>query len=89
VLARVQKTGDLFEPVQKLKQKLPDLSGLAGGSGPEKEDKKKISVPAGARSSPTKKPAATTNPTAKSKTQTKRTTATAKKTTEKAITRAR
>jgi bifunctional non-homologous end joining protein LigD len=84
VLARVQKTGDLFEPVQKLKQKLPELSGLAGGSGSEKEDKKKISVPTGARSSPTKKTAATTNPKAKSKTQTKRTTATAKKTTKKA-----
>src|SRR6202030_1035318 len=83
VLARVQKTGDLFEPVQKLKQKLPELSGLAGESGSEKEDKKKISVVAGARSSPTKT-AATTNPTAKSKTQTKRTTATARKTAKKA-----
>jgi bifunctional non-homologous end joining protein LigD len=89
VLARVEKLGDLFEPVQKLKQKLPELSGLVGESGSEKEDKKKISVAAGARSRPTKKTAATTNPTAKSKTQTKRTTATAKKTTKKAITRAR
>jgi bifunctional non-homologous end joining protein LigD len=32
VLARVQKMGDLFEPVQTLKQKLPQLSGLLGGS---------------------------------------------------------
>jgi bifunctional non-homologous end joining protein LigD len=31
VLARVQKMGDLFEPVQTLKQKLPQLSGLVGG----------------------------------------------------------
>jgi bifunctional non-homologous end joining protein LigD len=29
VLARVEKMGDLFEPVQKLKQKLPQLAGLA------------------------------------------------------------
>src|ERR1700733_4958684 len=32
VLARVEKVGDLFEPVQKLKQKLPQLSGLAAES---------------------------------------------------------
>jgi bifunctional non-homologous end joining protein LigD len=32
VLARVEKMGDLFEPVQTLKQKLPDLSGLLGGA---------------------------------------------------------
>jgi bifunctional non-homologous end joining protein LigD len=36
VLARVEKIGDLFEPVQKLKQKLPQLEGLAGAA--EKED---------------------------------------------------
>ncbi len=29
VLARVEKRGDLFAPVQKLKQKLPQLAGLA------------------------------------------------------------
>jgi bifunctional non-homologous end joining protein LigD len=29
VLARVEKMGDLFEPVQKLKQKLPQLAGFA------------------------------------------------------------
>jgi bifunctional non-homologous end joining protein LigD len=33
VLARVEKMGDLFAPVQKLKQKLPQLAGLDGGSG--------------------------------------------------------
>jgi bifunctional non-homologous end joining protein LigD len=40
VLARVEKMGDLFEPVQKLKQKFPDLSGLLGGATGEgsKED---------------------------------------------------
>ncbi len=32
VLARVEKMGDLFEPVQKLKQKLPQLTGLAEAS---------------------------------------------------------
>jgi bifunctional non-homologous end joining protein LigD len=39
VLARVEKMGDLFEPVQKLKQKLPDLHGL--GAGPEEGEKGK------------------------------------------------
>ena len=31
--------GDLFEPVQKLKQKLPDLHGL--GAGPKGDEKEK------------------------------------------------
>jgi bifunctional non-homologous end joining protein LigD len=51
VLARVKKMGDLFEPVQTLKQKLPQLSGLVGdpsvGSSAEKE-KKGIAIAAGA-----------------------------------------
>lgn len=33
VLARVEKMGDLFEPVLKLKQKLPRLPGLEKGEG--------------------------------------------------------
>jgi bifunctional non-homologous end joining protein LigD len=37
VLARVEKMGDLFEPVQKLKQKLPQLGGFSAASGTEKE----------------------------------------------------
>jgi bifunctional non-homologous end joining protein LigD len=39
VLARVEKMGDLFEAVHKLKQKLPQLAGLAAGPemGSEKE----------------------------------------------------
>jgi bifunctional non-homologous end joining protein LigD len=37
VLARVEKMGDLFEPVQKLKQKLPQLEGLSAASETEKE----------------------------------------------------
>src|SRR6202051_839790 len=57
VLARVEKMGDLFEPVQKLKQKLPELSGLAGGpsslgsSSTEREEEKgsKVVSASGAR----------------------------------------
>jgi bifunctional non-homologous end joining protein LigD len=36
VLKRVEKMGDLFEPVLKLRQKLPQLAGL--GAGAEKEE---------------------------------------------------
>jgi bifunctional non-homologous end joining protein LigD len=44
VLARVVKMGDLFAPVQTLKQKLPELSGLPGGStGMESTVKEQIS----------------------------------------------
>src|SRR5271154_550760 len=39
VLSRVEKLGDLFDPVQKLKQKLPQLAGLAPESTKEKEKK--------------------------------------------------
>jgi bifunctional non-homologous end joining protein LigD len=38
VLARVEKLGDLFEPVLKLKQKLPQLATLDVESEKEKED---------------------------------------------------
>jgi bifunctional non-homologous end joining protein LigD len=37
VLARVEKMGDLFEPVQKLKQKLPQLAGLATEAPADRE----------------------------------------------------
>jgi bifunctional non-homologous end joining protein LigD len=37
VLARVEKMGDLFEPVLKLKQKLPQLSGVDAASETEEE----------------------------------------------------
>ncbi len=50
VLARVEKMGDLFEPVQKLKQKLPQLAGLATAS--EKEEDKGISIAAQAEARP-------------------------------------
>jgi len=35
VLARVERMGDLFEPVLKLKQRLPQLSGVAAGAESE------------------------------------------------------
>ena len=35
VLERVAKMGDLFEPVKKLKQKLPRLQGIADEAGPD------------------------------------------------------
>jgi bifunctional non-homologous end joining protein LigD len=49
VLARVQKMGDLFAPVQKLKQALPQLAGLA--ATPENEDES-ISIAAQAQARP-------------------------------------
>src|SRR5208282_1151849 len=42
VLARVEKMGDLFEPVLKLKQTLPHLAGAVAGS--EKEEGEVISI---------------------------------------------
>jgi hypothetical protein len=50
VLARVEKMGDLFAPVQKLKQKLPQLAGLAAGA--EKEEDEGISIAAQAEARP-------------------------------------
>ncbi len=44
VLARVDKMGDLFEPVQKLKQKLPHLAGL--GAESEEKEEQAISIAA-------------------------------------------
>src|SRR5271169_1883579 len=38
VLARVEKMGDLFEPVPKLKQKLPQLTGLAASEKEEDDE---------------------------------------------------
>ena len=67
VLARVEKMGDLFEPVQKLKQKLPQLAGLAAGS--EKEEDEGISIAAQdeARPSAEKKRSKKTKKTTKTK----------------------
>jgi bifunctional non-homologous end joining protein LigD len=56
VLARVEKMGDLFEPVQKLKQKLPQLAGLAPESAKEKEKREEkreaVSIAAQAEARP-------------------------------------
>jgi bifunctional non-homologous end joining protein LigD len=54
VLARVEKMGDLFEPVLKLKQKLPQLAGLAASSEmeSEKEEEEGISIAAQAEARP-------------------------------------
>jgi bifunctional non-homologous end joining protein LigD len=57
VLARVEKMGDLFDPVQRLKQKLPQLAGLAPASEKEKEEHEAINIAAqpGARPRPIRK----------------------------------
>jgi bifunctional non-homologous end joining protein LigD len=58
VLARVEKKGDLFAPVQELKQKLPELSGLAAAPEEAVAEKgrvaasKKITIAAQAESKP-------------------------------------
>jgi bifunctional non-homologous end joining protein LigD len=52
VLARVEKMGDLFAPVQKLKQKLPQLVGLAVES--EREEDEGTSL--GAQAAPQPRP---------------------------------
>ena len=49
-LKRVEKIGDLFEPVLKLKQKLPQLAGL--GAGVEKEEAAGVALAAQAESRP-------------------------------------
>src|SRR6202790_112125 len=67
VLARVEKMGDLFEPVQKLKQKLPQLAGL---SAPSEENQKagiSIAPQAEARPSAEKKTSKKTKKTTKTK----------------------
>jgi len=50
VLARVEKMGDLFDPVLKLQQKLPQLAGVSAAS--EKEEDEGISVAAQAEARP-------------------------------------
>ena len=60
VLARVEKMGDLFEPVQKLKQKLPQLSGLtaqssAGSEAAIHDSKPRTAPKKAAKKSPAKK----------------------------------
>ena len=54
VLARVEKMGDLFEPVQTQKQNLPQLAGLAAASEleSEKEETEGIGIAARAEARP-------------------------------------
>ena len=65
VLARVGKMGDLFEPVLKLKQQLPQLAGVSAAS--EKEEDEAISVAA----QPEARPRPEKRTTTKTKTKTK------------------
>jgi bifunctional non-homologous end joining protein LigD len=67
VLARVGKMGDLFEPVQKLNQKLPQLAGLAAGSEKEEDEVIGIAAQAEARPSAEKKTLKKTKKTTKTK----------------------
>src|ERR1700688_3828857 len=55
VLARVEKMGDLFEPVQKLKQKVPQLAGLTAESGEKENESISIAAQAKEQSRPEKK----------------------------------
>src|SRR5437868_1179571 len=75
VLARVEKMGDLFEPVQKLKQKLPQLEGLAAGpemeSEKEKEEDEGISIASQAEAPPRAEKQMPKTPTKKTKTKAK------------------
>jgi bifunctional non-homologous end joining protein LigD len=67
VLARVEKMGDLFEPVQKLKQKLPQLAGLAAGSEKEEDEGTSLAAQAEARPSAEKKTSKKTKKTTTTK----------------------
>jgi bifunctional non-homologous end joining protein LigD len=62
VLDRVQKMGDLFEPVRTLKQKLPKLDGIAKGAAPEE----RLELAAQADERGTKKAKKSTKPTRRS-----------------------
>jgi bifunctional non-homologous end joining protein LigD len=66
VLARVEKMGDLFEPVQKLKQKLPQLAGLAAESEEKQKESISIAAQAEAPRAQKKTPPKTTKTEAKS-----------------------
>jgi bifunctional non-homologous end joining protein LigD len=67
VLARVEKMGDLFGPVLKLKQKLPQLAGVPAAS--EKEEDEGVSIAAQAEARP--RPERKTKPKTKTKTKAK------------------
>src|SRR5580704_3840692 len=67
VLARVEKMGDLFAPVQKLKQELPQLAGLAAGAEKEEDEGISIAAQAEARPSAEKKTSKKTKKTTQTK----------------------
>jgi bifunctional non-homologous end joining protein LigD len=68
VLLRVEKMGDLFEPVQKLKQQLPQLAGLAAAeTDPKKDAGKSLSIAAEPEAQPHSKKKATKKKAAKAK----------------------
>jgi bifunctional non-homologous end joining protein LigD len=80
VLARVDKFGDLFEGVLKLKQKMPAVEGLAGNNGGGSSTKAATkAVPATTAPAKTTAVAKAAAPAAKKKTAAKRTAATKKK----------
>ncbi|MFZ0688072.1 MAG: non-homologous end-joining DNA ligase [Terriglobales bacterium] len=54
VLARVEKMGDLFEPVLKLKQKLPQLTGLGATPEEREAEESSVNIPSEARRRPEK-----------------------------------
>jgi bifunctional non-homologous end joining protein LigD len=61
VLKRVEKMGDLFEPLLKLKQKLPQLAGL--GAEVEKKEAAGVALAAQAESRPRAKKSKTASRT--------------------------
>lgn len=66
VLARVEKMGDLFEPVRTLKQKLPQLEGLATPSETREGESSSLAPEAQAPPRAGKKTGKTTTPKGKS-----------------------
>ena len=67
VLARVEKMGDLFGPVLKLKQKLPQLAGVPAASEKEEDEGVSIAAQAEARPRPERKTKPKTKPKTKAK----------------------
>ena len=67
VLERVQKMGDLFEPVQSLKQKLPKLAGFEEIGPPEMEEGLELAAQAGGSTKTKKRPGSARGSAAKKK----------------------
>jgi bifunctional non-homologous end joining protein LigD len=74
VVARSEKMGDLFEPVLKLKQKLPDVKGLLAGGGeaaPKANEPERIDLAAQADARPARSTGGETKKAATKKTDRK------------------